>query len=187
LYDRPHRPVAPRHHGNPDPDIVPRKTTNMTTQVRPAGWYPDPNGEPGQVYWDGHRWHKDIPGTRPPAASPTPGDQVRPHLEQGRRFWSGLSPQRQIVLAIAALLVAVAAVAVPIIAFNHFSGGWHSPSYQAGYTSGSSGAAHLGAMALGNDFACQTSLASSQLSNPNLVAKDYTQGCLDGLRDHPAG
>jgi hypothetical protein len=83
--------------------------------------------------------------------------------------------------------VAVAAVAVPIIAFNHFSGGWHSPSYQAGYTSGSSGAAHLGAMALGNDFACQTSLASSQLSNPNLVAKDYTQGCLDGLRDHPAG
>jgi Protein of unknown function (DUF2510) len=159
----------------------------MTTQLRPAGWYPDPNGEPGQMYWDGRGWHRGIPGASLSAASPTPGDQVQPYWEKGRHFWSGLSSQRQIMLAIAALLVIVAAVAVPIIAFNHFSGGGHSPSYQAGYTSGSSGAAHLGANILGNDFACQGSLASAQLSDPKLVPKDYAQGCLDGLRDHPAG
>jgi hypothetical protein len=67
------------------------------------------------------------PPQQPPfAGSPTPGDQFRslvdkagPHLEGGRRFWSGLSPRRQIILAIAALLVVVAAVAVTIGLFSH--------------------------------------------------------------------
>ena len=22
-----------------------------------AGWYPDPSGGPGQMYWDGYQWH----------------------------------------------------------------------------------------------------------------------------------
>ena len=123
---------------------------------------------------------------------PTRGDQVgsnidraRPRVEQGRRFWSGLSVQRRIVLAVGVLLVAAAAVAVPMIVFS--SGGGHSPSYQEGYTSGSSGVAHGAAVGLRNDLACQGSLVSALLSNPKLVATDYTQGCLDGLRDHPAG
>lgn len=28
----------------------------MTTQQPPAGWYPDPHGNPGQRYWDGQHW-----------------------------------------------------------------------------------------------------------------------------------
>jgi len=28
----------------------------MTTQPRPAGWYPDPESQGGQKYWDGGKW-----------------------------------------------------------------------------------------------------------------------------------
>jgi TM2 domain-containing membrane protein YozV len=26
-----------------------------------AGWYPDPSGKPGQMYWDGQQWHTGGP------------------------------------------------------------------------------------------------------------------------------
>lgn len=35
----------------------------------PPGWYPDPSGKPGNLYWDGRAWHSAIPaqlGTPPP-------------------------------------------------------------------------------------------------------------------------
>jgi lysylphosphatidylglycerol synthetase-like protein (DUF2156 family) len=38
----------------------------MTTQPPPAGekppagWYPDPNGGPSQVYWDGQQWNANV-------------------------------------------------------------------------------------------------------------------------------
>jgi hypothetical protein len=166
----------------------------MTGQLPPPGWYPDPTGGPGQMYWDGRGWQKGMPGTPRSAASPTPTDQFRsfvestkPHLERGRRLWSRQSPRRQIMLAVAALGVVVAVVAVPFMLFSHSSSPGHSPSYQAGYTSGSSGSAHIAAVGLSNDFACRGSLSGAQLSNPALVADDYIQGCLNGLRDHPAG
>src|SRR6202044_199681 len=28
----------------------------------PAGWYPDPTGKPGEMYWDGEAWHRLTPG-----------------------------------------------------------------------------------------------------------------------------
>jgi TM2 domain-containing membrane protein YozV len=31
----------------------------MTTEHTPAGWYPDPTGDPGQKYWDGQQWSTD--------------------------------------------------------------------------------------------------------------------------------
>jgi Protein of unknown function (DUF2510) len=34
----------------------------MTTPPPPqpsAGWYPDPTGKPGQMYWDGEAWHRE--------------------------------------------------------------------------------------------------------------------------------
>lgn len=167
----------------------------MTTRPPPAGWYPDPSGKPGQTYWDGLRWHEGMPATSPSPAARTPGDNIRPYVDKARphwdkvrRFWSGLSPQRQVMIAIAALIVVVGAVAVPITALGFFLGGEeHSPSYQAGYASGSSGMAHTAAIGLGADFACQGSFAKAQLADRSLVAKDYVQGCLDGLRDHPPG
>jgi hypothetical protein len=39
----------------------------MTTQLPPAGWYPDPTGKPGQMYWDGQGWHEVGPPTTRPA------------------------------------------------------------------------------------------------------------------------
>jgi Protein of unknown function (DUF2510) len=50
----------------------------MTTQIPPAGWYADPSGKPGQMYWDGQRWQQAIP-TTPPAAAPTSRDKVQPN------------------------------------------------------------------------------------------------------------
>ena len=40
----------------------------MTAQP-PPGWYPDPTGKPGQMYWDGQAWQ--TPPT-PPAYAHTP-------------------------------------------------------------------------------------------------------------------
>jgi Protein of unknown function (DUF2510) len=33
----------------------------MTTQPPAPGWYPDPSGKPGQMYWDGRGWQTAIP------------------------------------------------------------------------------------------------------------------------------
>jgi TM2 domain-containing membrane protein YozV len=35
----------------------------MTSQQPAAGWYPDPSGGPGQMYWDGQEWRTDGPTT----------------------------------------------------------------------------------------------------------------------------
>lgn len=35
----------------------------MTASQTPAGWYPDPSGQPGQKYWDGQQWQADVPAT----------------------------------------------------------------------------------------------------------------------------
>ena len=35
----------------------------MTTEQPEAGWYPDPAGKPGQMYWDGQQWHTNVPAT----------------------------------------------------------------------------------------------------------------------------
>ncbi|SDK23565.1 DUF2510 domain-containing protein [Nonomuraea jiangxiensis] len=47
----------------------------MTTQT-PAGWYPDPYGEPRLRWWDGNQWtdatHAQEPGRQPPATGPQP-------------------------------------------------------------------------------------------------------------------
>ncbi len=31
------------------------------TEQPSAGWYPDPSGGPGQMYWDGQQWRTDTP------------------------------------------------------------------------------------------------------------------------------
>jgi TM2 domain-containing membrane protein YozV len=41
----------------------------MTTEQQPsAGWYPDPSGKPGQMYWDGQQWHANVPAATPGVA-----------------------------------------------------------------------------------------------------------------------
>ena len=39
----------------------------MTNPAAPPGWYPDPSGRPGSLYWDGAKWHPAqpaVPGTQ---------------------------------------------------------------------------------------------------------------------------
>jgi hypothetical protein len=43
----------------------------MTTQQPPAGWYKDPTGKRGQMYWDGQKWHQDMTATPPSVAAPS--------------------------------------------------------------------------------------------------------------------
>jgi TM2 domain-containing membrane protein YozV len=33
------------------------------TEQPAAGWYPDPSGGPGQMYWDGVQWRADAPAS----------------------------------------------------------------------------------------------------------------------------
>jgi hypothetical protein len=77
----------------------------MTTQLPPAGWYPDPNGGPGQVYWDGQRWHTEIPATPPPVQSGIPSPA------------GGQRPRRGPMLALIAVIVVVVAAAAGITSY----------------------------------------------------------------------
>lgn len=138
----------------------------MTTPPPPqpsAGWYPDPTGKPGQMYWDGEAWHRltpdipatpkaDIPGTPKPTQPPETTKPVSDKLD----FLLGPSGQRgkRNVLAGLGLLVAIAV----LVMHNHGSSPSslsspsqsqspaqsQSPYYQEGYTSGTSGLARNG-------------------------------------------
>jgi hypothetical protein len=53
----------------------------MTT---PAGWYPDPSGQPGQRYFDGQRWTKHFTPTPPPIVqAPAPAPSVAVAVSTG--------------------------------------------------------------------------------------------------------
>jgi hypothetical protein len=54
-------------------------------------------------------------------------DKARPQFDKGRRFWAGLPRDRKVILALAGLLVVVAAIAVPVAAFNYLFGGPSPP------------------------------------------------------------
>jgi hypothetical protein len=76
----------------------------MTTEVPPAGWYPDPSGGPGQRYWDGQAWRAETP-------QPSPGDISSPPGDQGTR--RGRSPA---LITLVVVLVAVIVVGLVVIA-----------------------------------------------------------------------
>lgn len=39
------------------------------TFPRPSGWYPNPSGAAGLMYWDGRAWHTSVVPSRPPSAN----------------------------------------------------------------------------------------------------------------------
>lgn len=63
----------------------------------------------------------------------------------------------------------------------------HSPSYQVGYTSGSSSLAHNASIEMGAtpDQACSLTYPGASVLNPNLDENEYQNGCLAGFHDHP--
>lgn len=161
----------------------------------PAGWYPDPSGKPGQMYWDGQQWRTDIP---PPAAAPAPGPTARPPWEKRPSFWSGMSRNTKIVLAAGAGLVAIVIVAMIGNAASGPSGppagpgqpapsgrtsapsGGHSRAYNLGYEWGNE---HISPTSL-EQFSCAQEFrkhdVASQLTNKEW--DDWMQGCVDGVR-----
>jgi len=42
----------------------------MTTPAGPSGWFPDPNGQPGQRYYDGRKWTEHFAPHPPPPQPP---------------------------------------------------------------------------------------------------------------------
>jgi hypothetical protein len=46
----------------------PVQNPNVSVGIAPAGWYPDPSGQPGSRWWDGTQWtgHTSETGSAPP-------------------------------------------------------------------------------------------------------------------------
>ena len=62
----------------------------MTSSTPTPGWYPNPSGEPGQRYWDGHNWTiVSVPATSTVAPYRRPGWYPNPSGDSGRRYWNG--------------------------------------------------------------------------------------------------
>ena len=53
----------------------------MTTDSPQAGWYPDPQGKPGQTYWDGESWRDHLAAPAQPSdlAVPVQSAQSGPY------------------------------------------------------------------------------------------------------------
>ena len=98
----------------------------MTAQS-PAGWYPDPSGNPGQKYWDGQCWQATTPQAVPQPAIPP--DALRAAMAENRSIWvtNGLAAW-SLICGIVALLadlmcgvgigVAIPGVILGYVAFN---------------------------------------------------------------------
>ena len=156
----------------------------------PAGWYPDPSGKPGQMFWDGQRWRTD---STPPAAATAPWDRAhpymdtaRPHMDKARHFWSGLSRNAKLLVAGGAALAAVVVVILAVVLIGAVFGGsaGRSSAYQAGYDKGVSlqGSEVMqngGDMAI--DIACFDFAFSS--TSGEEAKHEYEQGCKDGFRE----
>lgn len=97
-------------------------TKKMTTELPPAGWYPDPNGGPGQMYWDGQRWDTETPATPPPNQSgiPSPSGDQRP-----RR---GPTPALIALIVAIVAVVVMAVVVISVVLNNHHTGPASQPS-----------------------------------------------------------
>jgi serine/threonine protein kinase, bacterial len=79
------------------------RETTMTTELPPAGWYQDPNGGSGQVYWDGQRWDAEI--------SPTPTAAAAPPAPTSS---GGIGRRTKVALIVGAVAVIAVATALAI-------------------------------------------------------------------------
>lgn len=151
---------------------------NESRPKPPPGWYPDPSGKPGQMYWDGQQWRTEA---SPSAAAPTPWDGTRSHSNKGRNFWSGLSRNGKIMLAAGAALVVVIAVVVLVGVIGTGSGGpaGHSPGYQDGFSQGKTLAHSDGTQ--GSDDASYWCNLASPVTNGHQYMLDWVQGCIAGF------
>jgi Protein of unknown function (DUF732) len=107
-----HKWYPPQHH----PDYVAPPTRSP---VSPPSPYQRPSG--------------GSPSTASPSAWDTIRphvDKARPHVETGRRFFTGLSRERKIMLGGAAALAVVTTIAAPLTAYHYFFAGPSLPPEQ---------------------------------------------------------
>jgi hypothetical protein len=63
----------------------------MTTPLPGPGWYPDPGGGPGSIYWDGQRWVPAAPHTPGSVNQRIPATVRRSPLPGGGRLYFALA------------------------------------------------------------------------------------------------
>jgi hypothetical protein len=137
------------------------------------GFYPDPTGKPGQVYWDGQKW---VPSRGSPQNSVT---------ASLRRRWTSLRTRTKIA-------VVAAMVAIPVFTVWMTGSAGASDSYKAGYASGTNGSAQnhaslmFGVGETDHRADCRsayTDATANQVHSWNV--DDFTEGCMQALQDHP--
>lgn len=85
------------------------------------GWYPDPSGRPGQIYWDGQQW---VPPASPPQ-KPVPAAL--------RRRWTSLRTRTKIAALAAVVAIPVFTVWVAIgVADSFFGSSGGAPGSSSG-------------------------------------------------------
>ena len=159
------------------------------SDIAPAGWYPAPGGKPGQMYWDGQRWHDPIPATSQPAWGQAQQyvDMARPQLDKGQHFWSRQSAGGKFALILVGLFIVVAVIAVPLTLFGGSgSAGEDSDDYKNGFASGQgttvAGFVYSG---LTPESACDSMLTTRQIAFKT-DRDPFMRGCVAGYQQaHP--
>ena len=164
------RPTYPGDSADPASDTATRKPCHPADRdgelMNAPGFYPDPTGKPGQVYWDGQQW------------VPSRGSPQNPVTASLRRRWKSLRTRTKIA-------VVAAVVAIPVFTLwmtgSALSG--KSDSYNAGYKDGSKG------VSIGYSDSRTACTASWTAATGNQVhpwdTGDYIEGCMQALQDHP--
>jgi hypothetical protein len=75
-----------------------------------VGWYPDPNDNGAEVYWDGARWHgsrqKSIDESGPPVQPTRPADVI----DKLKDAWQQLARWVQILIVVVVLLCVIGVI-----------------------------------------------------------------------------
>lgn len=91
--------------------------------MNPAGWYPDPSGQPFQRFWDGTEWTAQTQSYPPPLTKESTGQTDQPGLPQAphsagdQAHHEHSSDLKKIIVGVVAAFVGVAVIAGLLI-FN---------------------------------------------------------------------
>lgn len=106
----------------------------MTEPSRQPGWYPDPNDEHAEIYWDGDRWtERKVPLTskadQPPPSQAAPSEGVlsgQPtQFKSIDQRWRDLPKQTRVLIGIGVALLATI-ILIVVLAQEP----WHSQKYK---------------------------------------------------------
>jgi hypothetical protein len=85
----------------------------MTSQPPAPDWYPDPSGKPGLMYWDGQRWHSNVPAAATPVPPSESAPPVKPPTSSRAKIWAGVTLAAVVIAALVVITV------VTLVSHNH--------------------------------------------------------------------